>query len=590
MTQRTRPPAWLTALSAAVGLWLVVAGLRSMATTVSTPAVTITDVRVTNVRDKSFTVSWVTDQPATGEVHYGTDPANLGQIAHDDRGRETRDDTHYVTLANLAPEVTYYFDVVSDGTTDDNGGAHYAVTTGPTLGVPPSDTIYGQVFRSDGSTPATGTIVYILLRDADGKGSSGEASPLSALVDSGGYWYTNLANVRTTDLTDYFSYSASGDEVVLTAQGAGEGTASQTTDTANDTPAPDMVLVTTATPTSEPTHTATSTPTDTPEVTSTPTSTGSPTATATPTGSVPVTPTPTATPTHTPTPALAITQVRVTNVRDESFTVSWVTNRSAAGEVHYGTDPANLNQTAPDDRGAGTHDDTHYVTLANLTPETTYYFDVASDGTTDDNGGTHYTVTTGPTLGVPLPDIIYSRVFSSDGVTPAEGAIVYILLRDADGKGSSGEARPLSALVASNGDWHTDLGNVRTADLSGYFSYSRNGDEVELRAQGAGDGTASQVVDTGDDSPAPDMVLTRAATPTPTPTGTPTACYDFNGDGQVGMEDVQAVAGHWRCRPGDACYAADYDIESDGEVNAVDIMRVVAQWGRTCDMVAGAGR
>ena len=204
--------------------------------------VVISEVRVTNVRDTAFNVSWVTNQSATGEVHYGTDPDNLDQIAYDDRGAGTRDDTHYVTLLGLTSNTTYYFDVISDGTTDDNGGVHYTVTTGPTLGLPASDTIYGQVFKEDGTTPAEGTIVYITLRDADGSGSSGEAAPLSALVDSNGYWYGNLGNARMTDLSDYFYYSASGDEVELRAQGASDGTASQTVDTANDRLAPDMML------------------------------------------------------------------------------------------------------------------------------------------------------------------------------------------------------------------------------------------------------------------------------------------------------------------------------------------------------------
>jgi len=108
---------------------------------------TISDVRTTNVRDVSFTVSWITDVDADGEVHYGTDPANLNQIAYDVRGAGTSDDTHYVTLQALVPNTTYYFDLISGGTTDDNDGAHYSVATGPTLGLPGSDTIYGQVFK-----------------------------------------------------------------------------------------------------------------------------------------------------------------------------------------------------------------------------------------------------------------------------------------------------------------------------------------------------------------------------------------------------------------------------------------------------------
>ena len=503
MSERSNPSSRPTLWSAVIALGLIAFAWGSMPATVSTPAVQITEVRITNVRDKSFTVSWLTDQPATGEVHFGTDPSNPGQIAQDDRGADTRDDTHHVTLQSLTPGTTYYFDVVSDGARDDNGGTHYTATTGPTLGVPPTDTIYGQVFKADGTTPAEGAIVYIALRDADGQGSSGAATPLSALVEDSGYWYTNLANVRTPDLSGYFTYSASGDAVELVAQGSGDGTASQTVDTANDTPAPAMVLA----------GAIVRTPTATSMVTATATPTGMPTHT--PTSTPPVTPTRTPTATPTSPPAIVIRDVRVTNVGDESFTVSWITNQLATSGVRYGTDPANLNQTAPDDRGAATSDDTHYVTLQGLTPNTTYYFDVVSGETRDDNGGTHHTATTGPELGVAISDIIEGQVFKAcpepcrrgAGTTPAEGTIIYIILQDADGQGNPGTAMPLSALVAWDGGWYANLGDARTVDLAGFFRYSISGDEVELTAQGAGDGRATQTVDTANDSPAPDMVL-----------------------------------------------------------------------------------
>ena len=203
---------------------------------------TASEVRVTNVRDTSFAVSWITDIPSDGHVNYGTDPAALDQTVYDDRGAETSDDTHHVTLLDLTPENTYYFDVVSDGTTDDNGGAHYSVTTGPTLGLPPSDQIFGQVFKEDGTTLAEGTIVYITLFDDDGSGSSGQAAELSSLVDNTGYWYANLGNARTSDLSAYFDYSASGDQVRLEAQGAADGTGCLLVDTADDSPAADLIL------------------------------------------------------------------------------------------------------------------------------------------------------------------------------------------------------------------------------------------------------------------------------------------------------------------------------------------------------------
>ena len=210
-------------------------------TVTSMPTPTISDVRITNVRDSSFSVSWLTDIESTGSIRYGTDPNNLNQSAEDVRGASTSDDTHYVLLDNLLPETTYYFLVVSGDTTDDNAGAHYNVTTGPTLGLPGSDTIYGSVFLTE-SIPAEGSIVYITLSDADAAGSSREAAPLSALVDHSGFWSINLGNARIADLSSYYSYSANGDTLFLEAQGAADGVGCEKIDTGVDSPARDIVL------------------------------------------------------------------------------------------------------------------------------------------------------------------------------------------------------------------------------------------------------------------------------------------------------------------------------------------------------------
>ncbi len=65
--------------------------------------------------------------------------------------------------------------------------------------------------------------------------------------------------------------------------------------------------------------------------------------------------------------------------------------------------------------------------------------------------------------------------------------------------------------------------------------------------------------------------------------GTPCVLIgDFNGDGQVDVHDIQAVASRWRCKCGDTCYDARYDMDGDCDTDIVDIMLVVVHWGETC--------
>ncbi|WP_423226410.1 CARDB domain-containing protein [Candidatus Amarolinea aalborgensis] len=203
----------------------------------------ITDVLISNVSNTSATLSWLTDKAASGEVHFGAS-SSLGRIAHDDRGVATSSRTHHVALSSLAPLTTYFFYVTSADAVDDNSGALYQLTTGPTLSPPTPDLIYGQVFLPDGVTPAAGALVYITLRDANGQGSPGDAALLSDVIQTGddGYWNVNLGNARTTDLTQSFQYSPAGDQVRLVATDGSGCEAEQVVDTANDTSALPMTL------------------------------------------------------------------------------------------------------------------------------------------------------------------------------------------------------------------------------------------------------------------------------------------------------------------------------------------------------------
>ncbi|MBI5032505.1 MAG: hypothetical protein HZB51_18425 [Chloroflexi bacterium] len=203
----------------------------------------ISNMTVTNLRDVSFTVSWITDMASTGTLNFGTD-SGLGETANDDRGATFTGTTHYVTLSGFTPNTTYFFDLVSGSTVNNNGGAHYIVTTSSTLDIPEPDTVYGRVFKSDGITPAHGAIVYLNLSDNNGSDSPGWSAPASALADAAGYWFNNLGNVRVADSSAYFSYSASGgDTLRVFAHGGMDGNASPVfIDTANDKSVIDLYL------------------------------------------------------------------------------------------------------------------------------------------------------------------------------------------------------------------------------------------------------------------------------------------------------------------------------------------------------------
>jgi hypothetical protein len=62
---------------------------------------------------------------------------------------------------------------------------------------------------------------------------------------------------------------------------------------------------------------------------------------------------------------------------------------------------------------------------------------------------------------------------------------------------------------------------------------------------------------------------------------------DVDGDCDVDIVDVMAVAGRWGVRRGDDAYDVRYDLNNDGIIDGADVTIVVSHWGETCPGAAG---
>ncbi len=174
-----------------------------------------------------------------------------------------------------------------------------------------------------------------------------------------------------------------------------------------------------------------------------------------------------------------------TNAGYKSFTVTWSTSAAETGYVNYGTSASSLDNTAYDKRGQATEDDTHYVTITDLTADTTCYYEIISSGVIYNNGGIPYEITTGPDLGLPpMPEIISGKIYNSDSISAAEDTIIYA---------SIGTSQVLSALVDGNGNWGMDIALIRTADNQSHYTHS-DSDDISIEARGAAGGITTQTV------------------------------------------------------------------------------------------------
>lgn len=86
----------------------------------------------------------------------------------------------------------------------------------------------------------------------------------------------------------------------------------------------------------------------------------------------------------------APSNVTITNITQNGAKIKWNTDRETQSVVEYGTSPTSLTFFAPE----STKTKDHEVELSLLTPETTYYFQIATGDKRFSNGGVPWTFTT----------------------------------------------------------------------------------------------------------------------------------------------------------------------------------------------------
>lgn len=220
----------------AAGIWLLRDPLRTLvgASAEETPQ----SVRLTNITDTSFVVSWTTGKSTSGFVQYAANPStNPDLVVSDDRDQEKGEIgsyfTHLVTVRGLKASTGYSFRIGSGKSLYDQQGSLYQVSTGTTLRNPPAaDVTYGQVNNAAGE-PAEGAIVYISLTGV---------VPQATLVKSSGSWVIPLSTARTTDLGAYAAYDKQTSSEDIFVQAGPAGTATVSTTTSQDSPVANITL------------------------------------------------------------------------------------------------------------------------------------------------------------------------------------------------------------------------------------------------------------------------------------------------------------------------------------------------------------
>jgi|SaaInlStandDraft_5_1057022.scaffolds.fasta_scaffold09060_3 hypothetical protein len=212
-------------------------------------------------------------------------------------------------------------------------------------------------------------------------------------------------------------------------------------------------------------------------------------------------------------------KVRVTNVADNKFSVSWITSEMSMGKIEYGGEGEKLSLVAGDDRGGVSELHTvHHVTIRDLQPNTSYTFRVISGqtGAKFDNNGSPYSVTTGKVIGAtPVAKSFYGTVKD----VGADGAIVYIALPNAE---------PVSTIVTTSGSYSIPVSTIRSGDGKSYVNYN---EQTTVASVSVEDGNQSAVA----------TILMSGVTPVPTITMGQD--YDFRNNVAIEPEVAQVEPG-----------------------------------------------
>lgn len=187
------------------------------------------DIRITNVSDSSFTVSWVTQKETSGFLKWGEN-STLGRTQNETSSEKSL--THSVVLDSLKPQARYYFKINSDGEDFDNSGSVWSTETGPKISGSPSTTILSGSLVDGVGKPVKNALVYLTISGAQS---------LSTQTSGSGAWLIPVAGIRTENLGGIFVVSDTTEVSIFTNSGPfGVSTAQSVVK--NTKPAPAMVL------------------------------------------------------------------------------------------------------------------------------------------------------------------------------------------------------------------------------------------------------------------------------------------------------------------------------------------------------------
>lgn len=153
-------------------------------------------VRITNISNNSFVVSWITKNPTNGHILYGK-KSTIDNTTYKSIKNSNPTFVHFMKIEGLDKQTAYNFQIgLPPFLILQREFGNYTVQTSAEVSSTEADLIYGSVIDST-NKPVKDALVYITIEGIQS---------LSALTNDKGEWSVNLGQALSTNLDRKANY------------------------------------------------------------------------------------------------------------------------------------------------------------------------------------------------------------------------------------------------------------------------------------------------------------------------------------------------------------------------------------------------
>ncbi|MDO8498704.1 MAG: fibronectin type III domain-containing protein [bacterium] len=256
---------------------------------------------------------------------------------------------------------------------------------------------------------------------------------------------------------------------------------------------------------------------------------------------------------------LNLQNMALVNLSDTQASVYWQTDQESTGFVQAGTTPS-LDLTFKDERDLQPPQNhrLHFVTLKNLTPQTTYYYKIHSGAGTYP-AGNPLTFTTAASLPLFNYNPLVSTVINNSS-QPVSEALVTLEIPG---------AQKLATITKLGGNFILPLTGIKTADFSESFRWEDASSSATMTVFDNGSSSRLTLPMPLQNITLPTIILgqdldlaPKVSSPSPE-----VVTFDLNGDGVINSLDLGVVLKNY----GKKNFEAKADLNKDGKVDQKDV-------------------